>query len=192
MSDAGECVRCNARLPMLAAFCKRCGFLVERKSETLVPIELRRIADRHRTLMRVFALFVLAQLMFAIELGPVTAILYPIIAVICLILLVLLMVSVLSLTDALHFGAGFSVILTTFCLVPFVNLLIVIWLSRRATLDLRIAGIRVGFFGAKKHDVNLIAYVHRCRACGYDLRGLTSLKCPECGVAFSAPLTSAG
>ena len=191
MSDAGECVRCNARLHTLAAFCSRCGLVVQRKPQLRVPDELRRLADRHRSLMRVFVAFIFVQLTYTVEVGSLTPLLQEIVSVFCLIFIVLTMVSVLSLTDALHRGVTFSVLLTVLCLVPILNLLIVMWLSWRARQELRNAGIRAGFFGARRRNVDFIAYEHRCRLCGYDLRGLTSLKCPECGTGFAAPMVTA-
>ena len=187
MSDTGECTRCHARLLTLAAFCNRCGLVVERKSELAVPDDLRRIADRHRYLMRVFVVHVCTTALMALQLpnpDPYVALGGGVLFVITLILV---MLSVLSMSDALHYGATVSVLLTTLCLIPILNLIIVLWLSQRATHELRVAGIRVRFLGARKGDVDLIVFVHRCRSCGYDLRGLTSLKCPECGMGFAAP-----
>lgn len=190
MSDAGECVRCHARLPALAAFCNRCGITIERKSQVAVPNDLRTLADRHRQLVRVFLFFLLEQLLLVIlRYFPVPEV-AVVAAVMWVVLVVALMVSALSLAGALHFGVLISVLLTILCLVPLVNLFVVSWLARRAATELRLSGIRVGFFGAEKNALDIIAYEHRCRSCGYDLRGLTSLKCPECGVAFSAPLAA--
>lgn len=191
MSESGECLRCNARLPALAAFCNRCGFIVERKPHITVPHDLRTLADRHRFLMRVALLLLLEQFLLILQTQfpmPEVAI---VAGVIWVILVIVLMASVLSLATALHFGVLVALSLTILSLVPILNLLIVIWLARRATTEMRLAGIRVGFFGAEKSALDVIAYEHRCRSCGYDLRGLTSLKCPECGVAFAAPLTPA-
>lgn len=191
MSESGECLRCNVRLPALAAFCHRCGFVVERKPQVSVPNELRTLADRHRRLMRAFIAFFAAQILVALQLAQFVPAAAIVAGMFWFILVIVLMASVLSLATALHFGVLASLLLTIFSLVPIVNLLIALWLARRAAAELRLAGIRVGFFGAEKSALDVIAYEHRCRSCGYDLRGLTSLKCPECGAAFAAPLTPA-
>lgn len=45
---------------------------------------------------------------------------------------------------------------------------------------LRRAGIPVRWWGMSKARIELLSRLH-CRVCGYDLRGLTGVRCPECG-----------
>jgi len=190
MSAADECTRCQAPLQILAAFCGKCGQIVDRTAQMVVPEALRRVADRHRGLMRAFlfyaavslAVFALAQFNFTF--GEVFIGVY-------IVGLVLVMVCVISLASALDVGVVASVFLALLCLFPPAGLIVILLLSKRAAMELRDAGIPVGFLGARKADVEVIATVNRCRTCGYDLRGLTSPRCPECGVAFTPTVFNA-
>jgi predicted RNA-binding Zn-ribbon protein involved in translation (DUF1610 family) len=192
MSQSGECTRCHAPLHALAAYCGRCGMVVARKPQAQVPDDLRRLADQHRSLVRVFAVFFIVEMLFGVGLGPITPIFQTVLAVVWFILLVPMLSSVLTLSDAVRHGVVFSAILTFLIVVPFLNVLIVLWLSWRARQELRAAGIQAGFLGGRSLDFETAVYLHHCRSCGYDLRGLTSLKCPECGLAFAALRTANG
>jgi len=187
MDTIDACTRCHARLATLAAFCSRCGQIVNRQSQAVYPGNLRVIADRQRGLLRVFFAYVVLQI----------AVFFPLaqfnfglgMAVLCLwvVVYILMLVCILSLARVLEYGWPSALLMTLVSLFPIVNLAIVLILIRLASLELRDAGVRVGFLGARRFDVESIINVNRCKACGYDLRGLTSRRCPECGVAFSAP-----
>lgn len=187
MSDAGECARCHARLHPLAAFCRHCGLIVPRKSQIVMPEGLLRIARRHRSLMGVSGIFLVVHLLFV--LAAVSGLFsIEVTAIAWCMLVVVLVLCMLSLSDALRLGVSASVLLVFLGLIPLVNLAVVLWLCRRAIVELHVAGVRVGFLGTKGDDVEVIEYEHRCRSCGYDLRGLTSLRCPECGLGFAPPV----
>ena len=185
MSVGDECTRCQAPLRTLAAFCNKCGQLVDRQTQVVVPDLLHRIAARQRTLLRFFFALIVLQIAAFLPIWQTYSMMG--FAVLCAYLLtfVLVMVCVLSLANALEYGWFNSTWLTLLCLVPVVNWVVVVMLSHWATIELRDAGIRVGFLGATRRDVDRMTSANRCRTCGYDLRGLTSSRCPECGVAFT-------
>jgi predicted Zn-ribbon and HTH transcriptional regulator len=77
------------------------------------------------------------------------------------------------------------IILTSIVMVvPLVNLLILLRVNDSATRTLKAAGLRVGFMGVSKAEVERLLAPGVCKTCGYSLLGNTSGKCPECGTAI--------
>jgi hypothetical protein len=78
------------------------------------------------------------------------------------------------------------------CLVmlfPIAGLLLMVAVNARATKVLRLAGVRVGLLGVSKDDIGKLV-LGACRGCGYDIRGLPSPVCPECGRPIETPIPS--
>lgn len=74
-------------------------------------------------------------------------------------------------------------------LIPIVGLVAVFIANLRATRLIEANGGIVGYFGVSKREMIRLA-VSSCHRCGYDLRGLDTGVCPECGVNRSpAPVT---
>lgn len=102
--------------------------------------------------------------------------LLPALALMALIGTVLLM-------SALRRHVVWCILLGLLMFVPLLGLLILISVNGQATRALQQAGVRVGFLGARRDDVDRVIHASLCNACGYDLTGNTSGRCPECSVA---------
>ena len=70
--------------------------------------------------------------------------------------------------------------------IPGINLAFIIGYDNRAATLITIAGARVGLLGAGERELPRIAG-GRCVRCDYDLRGIDSPSCPECGHDTAAP-----
>jgi hypothetical protein len=66
-------------------------------------------------------------------------------------------------------------------LIPFADLLLLIWESRRGFKVLHKHGLGIRDFGLSDHAVVDILAHPTCQRCGYNLTGNTIGKCPECG-----------
>ena len=186
MSDANRCPNCQQRLPIiLAAFCSVCGHAIPRPDRTAQGDSIRRVADRQRILIWVVLLNLILQFAIMVKANLASPAIFVICWLMLLCTLIATFVSVLRLAAALGWNIVALIALAPLCLVPLVNLLLMLLLNSRATTLLRAAGIRVGFLGARKSDVHDIVSVGCCRQCGYDLTGLTSGRCPECGLVFA-------
>lgn len=77
------------------------------------------------------------------------------------------------------------IVLTALCMViPLANILILLRVNDSATRTLKAAGLRVGFMGASRAEVERLLAPGVCKKCGYSLEGNTSGMCPECGTAI--------
>lgn len=77
-----------------------------------------------------------------------------------------------------------TILTALFMVVPLVNLLILLRVNDSATRTLKAAGLKVGFMGASKAEVEKLLAPGVCKKCGYSLEGNTSGICPECGTAI--------
>ena len=84
------------------------------------------------------------------------------------------------------FGIAGSAVLIVSILVPILNLLIFIVLSKSASDEFRCRGVRPGLLGVPKRKYPLFDRVV-CRRCQYDLAGNTTGVCPECGMPTAPP-----
>lgn len=64
--------------------------------------------------------------------------------------------------------------------VPLIGLLLLALTSSRATELLKKHGVKVGLLGASASEIERLVE-GACDSCGYDVRGLSSVRCPECG-----------
>lgn len=67
--------------------------------------------------------------------------------------------------------------------VPAIGLFVVFMLLKTSTDALRLAGCKVGLFGVPAAEMHRLIR-GACMGCGYDLSGLETRTCPECGRAF--------
>ncbi len=64
--------------------------------------------------------------------------------------------------------------------VPLIGLLLLVSTSSHATKLLKKHGVKVGLLGPSASEVERLVD-GACDSCGYDVRGLSSERCPECG-----------
>lgn len=83
-------------------------------------------------------------------------------------------------------GAVLTTLIVFGSIIPAISMLIPFALQLRCLRLYRALGINVGF--GYQPDARAIeaAGAGYCRHCGYDLRGIASERCPECGVMFAA------
>ena len=186
MASRDHCPNCNQRLTaVLAAYCSACGSVIPRESRMVLGSRVRLVADRQRFLIWVVLANLIIQfgLMF---MGDVTdPFVLGSLMLVLLAVLVSTVVAVLRLAAALGTHIVVLILLAPLCFIPLLNLLVLLAENGSATRLLRSAGIRVGFMGARKADVVSVTSIGCCRKCGYDLQGLASGNCPECGLAFA-------
>lgn len=72
-----------------------------------------------------------------------------------------------------------------FLIVPFIGFVVLAILNQRVNDTLTDAGVRLGLLGAGEVEMHKLR-IGVCRGCGYDLRGLPSPTCPECGSVIQA------
>lgn len=77
-----------------------------------------------------------------------------------------------------HWAEGMAVGLLP--LIPCLGLILTIIVSGHVSRVLERAGARVGLLGVSSSEMRKLR-IGICRGCGYDLRGLPSSTCPECG-----------
>ena len=104
--------------------------------------------------------------------------------VVQLLLALLLIINVGLLMSAQGSNPVVTVLACLFMVVPLISLLVLLRVNGTATQTLKAAGIRVGFMGASKAEVERILAPGVCKKCGYSLEGNTSGRCPECGTAI--------
>ena len=75
-------------------------------------------------------------------------------------------------------------------IIPFFGMLALVVVNVNATALLKHNGVRVGFFGVAPREMQLLVE-GACIHCGYDVRGLPGLTCPECGTALTPPPSQA-
>jgi len=64
--------------------------------------------------------------------------------------------------------------------IPCAGLIILLILNQRVTSTLQRVNVKVGLMGVSPAEMNKLR-LGVCTTCGYDLRGLPSPVCPECG-----------
>lgn len=97
-----------------------------------------------------------------------------------------IIVGVVLLMSALGRHIVWRVFYCLLCLVPLINLILLLLINNHANKVLKKAGVRVGLMGARDEDVRRIVESEVCSTCGYDLTGNVSGVCPECGVTIGA------
>lgn len=90
-------------------------------------------------------------------------------------------VFVVLLLAALRSTPSPIVVCAVFAFLPFVNLIVLMFVCVVAMARLQDVGIRVGFFGTRNTEIEPMSRLLGCPQCGYSLYGNTSARCPECG-----------
>ncbi len=94
---------------------------------------------------------------------------------------IVIVVNVILMMVALKKPVALMVLIGILMFAPCINLLVLLVVNQWATRTLRMAGVSVGFMGAKDEFARLAMNPWLCRACGYNLYGNVSGRCPECG-----------
>ncbi len=151
-------------------------------------VDLRQIANVQRWLLRVIAAAFLSYLfgMFALANGAaIRGIAVDLVAIAAFMVLMVFYIATIVMVIDASVALGmhpFMVTLLGFsALLPYLNLIVLLAVNSRATKVLKQAGIRVGFLGARREDVERVANSSLCSRCGYNLFGNMSGRCPECG-----------
>ncbi len=98
---------------------------------------------------------------------------------------ILAVIQITRLLRLLGWHRGWAILAGLGSLNALIGLIFLCWANSRATVTLRDAGCRVGILGMSDADIrNLVDGA--CRVCGYDLRGIPTSKCPECGTDAQA------
>lgn len=144
---------------------------------------LRRLAVRQRRIIWLLLASIASLFMPIIPIGNGNAALVVYYGLQILITL-LLIINVGLLLSAEGTHPVLTVITSLFMVMPVLNLFILLRVNGDATRTLKAAGVRVGFMGASKADVERLLAPKVCKKCGYSLEGNTSGRCPECGTAI--------
>lgn len=89
---------------------------------------------------------------------------------------------VTRLTLAMKFHVARVVIYALLALAPCMNILVLLSASSQASAMLKLAGLKVGFFGVSDEQILRVLSSNRCTKCGYILvHGERTPRCPECG-----------
>lgn len=150
-------------------------------------MDLRLVAKRQRFLIWCILLSILLTcLPFGI--GPYLESDFVIVAWIIFAwgLRITIIVGVVMLMAALGRHIVWRVLYCILCLVPILNLVLLLLINNHANRVMKKAGIRVGLMGARDEEVRQIVESEVCSTCGYNLTGNVSGICPECGVAIGA------
>ncbi|QQS07839.1 MAG: hypothetical protein IPK69_07395 [Phycisphaerales bacterium] len=150
-------------------------------------ISLRGVARGQRRLLLAFLAMVLMYI-GAIALGagsiPVSAELFGVVRGFLLVGLLGSGIVVIVLAAMLNIAMGRNIVMVVIgsllMVVPLIGLLLLVSTSSHATKLLKKHGVRVGLLGPSATEVERLVD-GACDSCGYDVRGLTSERCPECG-----------
>ncbi|MDO8630091.1 MAG: hypothetical protein Q7R41_06315 [Phycisphaerales bacterium] len=149
--------------------------------------DLRKLARRQRWLIWLVALSLLSQVLLRLPLGQFAFVMRWIVIVVQLLITLLIVVGVVRALISQGNHPVIIVLSGVLMLAPCANLFVLLFVNRSVTRTLRRAGVRVGFWGAKPEDVERALNPMLCRACGYDLTGNVSGRCPECGAEVPEP-----
>jgi len=97
---------------------------------------------------------------------------------------VLMVIGTVLLLNAQGSRLPIVIIFGILAMFPCVSLILLVFVNMSATRTLRRAGLRVGFMGANKEDVERVCNPGLCSGCGYDLTGNVTGRCSECGRAI--------
>ena len=90
-------------------------------------------------------------------------------------------------TVRMSIAAGSNPIIAGVCgafmIVPLLGLILLLLANIRASALLRANGVRVGLLGVPPAEMQKLV-IGACPSCGYDIRGLLSPQCPECGTVL--------
>jgi hypothetical protein len=94
-------------------------------------------------------------------------------------------IQIVRLLRLLGWHRGWAILAGVTSLNSLIGLIFLCWSNFRATVTLRDAGCKVGILGMSNENIrNLVDGA--CRVCGYDLRGIPTAQCPECGTHAAA------
>ncbi len=164
--------------------CPHCGFIPSSLSAiepVFEGIMVRKLARRQRWLQWIILVWLgaYAYLLFALVSRDIVLIALAVVTWIGS--LIACLAGMLRMAITLRYGVALCILLIATCWIPFINLLMLLFVNSLATKVLRRAGVRVGFLGAKDSDVVRRLSPFLCLTCGYNLTGNVSGICPECG-----------
>lgn len=190
MNACPNCQRALEGVLAHATYCPTCGHNLVGAPQPQADwvrggVDLRGVAEKQRKLIAVigvqllcyFATWGLAQAIPALAL---------VVGLTYLVLIVLSVVFAVQLLGALGSGLGVRILVVILMFAPCINLITLLVVNNQATTALRMAGVKVGFFGARDDEVLQRLSRNACRQCGYNLIGNTTGICPECGTRFGA------
>jgi hypothetical protein len=154
-------------------------------------INLVKLAEAQKRLLRVIVAYFMLPLgfTFLIQVLPPMGML-SLVAERVLVVLMLGM-AVAAIVFAVRMGIAYGLhpmigVLGGLALViPCAGILLLLVLNQYVTDTLEQAGVKVGLLGVGTEQMQKLR-IGICRECGYDLRGLPSSTCPECGKAITA------
>lgn len=104
---------------------------------------------------------------------PIAFVLYFAVQVVCMVL-------VARLARAYGYNWFMSILGALVTIISCIGLIVLVMLNQRVIATLQRAGAKVGFMGVNDAQMNKLRE-GVCNGCGYDLRGLLTAVCPECG-----------
>lgn len=176
-----------------AFYCTQCGRRLDGSEPAPVrpSIDLRVLAQRQRWLLWAILLEAVGLVLvyflgtFAVSITP-NKVLFSFISgqfsffyflVVRIAVIVIAIVTMASLRSLLIW----RIFAIFFLLIPYVSLLTLLLINRKATRLLRDSGLKVRFMGVRDVDVERLLSETLCHHCGYDLTGNVSGVCSECG-----------
>lgn len=149
-------------------------------------VNLVKLAESQRHLLYAFGAYVLLVLLPQVFLA--SAALPPAAARAILIATMLgaaaTAIAIVVLTSRMAIAYGHHVIVGVLVgvalVIPCAGFLLLVLLNGRVTATLQRASVKVGLLGVNAREMDKLR-IGICGGCGYDLRGLGSAVCPECG-----------
>lgn len=147
--------------------------------------DLRKLAQRQRWLLWLIGA---ALVMHAIPLGlwylQVPTQVFPI-QTLQMILRLVAAVGVVAVMRANGDGIASQIACGLLMFIFCGDLIVLFAVNFFVTATLQRAGLSVGFLGVKAEAVERLLNENLCTACGYDLTGNVSGRCPECGIVIA-------
>jgi len=149
----------------------------------------RRVQYFVLAMLAVYGVSILAPLVMPLGIGAaaqaglqIMVVLTAAWGVVSVIASIVAVVLVAQLATTMRFHIVRTVLYSLLALAPCFNILVLLSVSSQATAMLKLAGLKVGFFGVSDEQVMRLLSANRCRQCGYILMpGVHSPVCPECG-----------
>lgn len=161
------------------------GKSVQRGNRRVYLVQVARIQRTLVWLVLVLILMYAALIGGAFVRGNFGAVLGAIMLLCLLLVGVAGIVQTVRLAHAVGSNIVLAVIGGLLMLLPLIGFILLVLTNQRATRILRQNGAKVGFMGVSKEGINKLL-LGACTGCGYDIRGLQSPQCPECGKAIEA------